>query len=644
MNLVELDEGGLKFGTQIILNQASLVIRPEERACIIGRNGAGKSTLFRLILGQQQLDSGELRFRKHLRIAMLQQALPEDALDHNVEAVVRSGLSELEALLKEYEAASIASPIDEHLLARLQQAIEAQDGWDMQVKIDRIITQLQLPAHKTLRELSGGWQRRVMLGKALVCEPHLLLLDEPTNHLDIATIEWLEGHLMNCSASVVFITHDRSFLRRLATRIIELDRGTIWSWEDNYERFVQAKEDSLDAESNSYKEFDKKLAKEEVWIRQGVKARGTRNEGRVRDLKSLRQTHAARLKPQGKVKLEIQEAQPSGKTVIELKRVTHQFQADQPPLLEQLSLKIRRGDRIGIIGNNGVGKTTLLRILLGELQPNDGIVKLGTNLEPAFFDQMRRRLEMERSVAYNVANGKDYLILYGKERHVIGYLKNFLFSPETSQTPMNALSGGEINRVLLAKICAKPSNLMVLDEPTNDLDLELLEVLETAISKYQGTLIVVSHDREFLDAVVDSILVFEADGKIHHYKGGYSQWANQHKRLAIADTPIDDDPNTGAANTNNQSASAAARNSAKARKSQPKKVSYKIQREYELVPKTIEQLEAQLAQINKTMANPEFYSQKFDDIQPILDEQADLKSQLDKAMNRWLELEEMIND
>ncbi|HBF09172.1 MAG TPA: ABC transporter ATP-binding protein [Gammaproteobacteria bacterium] len=637
MNLIEFDDVSLKFGTQQILNHVDLAIRPEERVCLIGRNGAGKSTLFRLILQQQSHDSGEIRYKNHLRISMLQQQMPDTEKDMLVIDVVRQGLADLQALLDKFKEISEQPNPDPIEMTKVQQAIEAQDGWDIDVKIQRVMTQLSLPAQEKLGDLSGGWQRRVLLGKALVSNPHLLLLDEPTNHLDIATIEWLEGHIMSCGASIVFITHDRSFLRKLATRIIELDRGRIWSWEGNYDQFVIAKEQALHNEKVENKEFDKKLAKEEVWIRQGVKARGTRNQGRVKDLMELREVAAARVKPQGKVKLHIEESEPSGKTVIELKRVSHQFEsAHGQKLLDNFSLKIRRGERIGIIGNNGVGKTTLLRILLGQLDPNDGIVKMGTNLHPAFFDQMRETLEMEKNVAYNVGDGKDYIRLHGKDVHVIGYLKNFLFSPDQSRTPMKALSGGEVNRVLLAKICSRPSNLMMLDEPTNDLDLELLEVLEDAVKKYTGTLIVVSHDRQFLDSVVDSILVFEDDGKIHHYKGGYSQWVAQNKALAIKDTPV-------VSKQEKIEQSKAAQPQATAEEAKPKKVSYKIQREYDLLPEEISSLEEKLEDLEKVMSDESFYTQDFDVVQPYLDEQAALKEKLDQAMERWLELEEMIN-
>lgn len=637
MNLIEFDDVSLKFGTQQILNHVDLAIRPEERVCLIGRNGAGKSTLFRLILQQQSHDSGEIRYKNHLRISMLQQQMPDTEKDMLVIDVVRQGLADLQALLDKFKEISEQPNPDPIEMTKVQQAIEAQDGWDIDVKIQRVMTQLSLPAEEKLGDLSGGWQRRVLLGKALVSNPHLLLLDEPTNHLDIATIEWLEGHIMSCGASIVFITHDRSFLRKLATRIIELDRGRIWSWEGNYDQFVIAKEQALHNEKVENKEFDKKLAKEEVWIRQGVKARGTRNQGRVKDLMELREVAAARVKPQGKVKLHIEESEPSGKTVIELKRVSHQFEsAHGQKLLDNFSLRIRRGERIGIIGNNGVGKTTLLRILLGQLDPNDGIVKMGTNLHPAFFDQMRETLEMEKNVAYNVGDGKDYIRLHGKDVHVIGYLKNFLFSPDQSRTPMKALSGGEVNRVLLAKICSRPSNLMMLDEPTNDLDLELLEVLEDAVKKYNGTLIVVSHDRQFLDSVVDSILVFEDDGKIHHYKGGYSQWVAQNKALAIKDTPV-------VSKQEKIEQSKATQPQATAEEAKPKKVSYKIQREYDLLPEEISSLEEKLEDLEKVMSDESFYTQDFDVVQPYLDEQAALKEKLDQAMERWLELEEMIN-
>ena len=635
MNLVELDEVSLKFGTQVIFQQTSLNLPPGERVCLIGRNGAGKSTLFRLILKQQQVDDGEVRFRSDLRVACLHQQMPAADDNATVKDIVAMGLSDLQQLLSEYDQVSQSDTPDTTRLHQLQQAIEAQNGWDIDVKVERIMSQLSLPAEHRLQDLSGGWQRRVMLGQALVSEPHLLLLDEPTNHLDIATIEWLEGHLLSCAASVLFITHDRSFLQRLATRIVELDRGQLWSWDSNYKDFVQAKAERLDAERSGNKEFDKKLAREEVWIRQGVKARGTRNQGRVRNLEDLRSTQAARLKPQGKVKLHIEESEPSGKTVIELKRVGHWFDDGQRKLLDHFSLKIRRGDRIGIIGNNGVGKTTLLRILLGQLQPAEGIVKLGTNLFPAFFDQMRETLNFDKSVAYNVADGKDYLPLKDKQVHVIGYLKNFLFSPEQAQTPLNALSGGEINRVLLAKICSRPSNLLVLDEPTNDLDLELLEVLEQAVHAYQGTLIVVSHDRQFLESAVSSVLVFGADDKIHHYKGGYQQWLAQGQALAVMDTPDQLQSSTTSTSKENTHAADTPTNA------RPK-VSYKVQREYDLLPARIETLEQNIRDVQAAMEAEDFYTKDFDTIQPVLDQHQQLKDELEKRLARWLELEDII--
>ena len=511
-------------------------------------------------------------------------------------------------------------------LHELQQLIDACGGWQLEQRVETIMTQLQLPGEQKLNELSGGWRRRVALGKALVSQPELLLLDEPTNHLDISTIEWLEHHVRGYQGSVIFITHDRTFLQKLATRIVEIDRGKLISWPGNYSNYLKLKEKALEEEETSNKLFDKKLAQEEVWIRQGIKARRTRNEGRVRALKAMREERAKRIKRDSAARIHLEEAEKSGRKVITVRNVTHGY--GDRVLIKDFSLKVQRGDRIGLIGNNGVGKSTLLKILLGEITPDKGTVKLGTNLEVAYFDQLRQDLELNKTIAENIGEGKDYLTLNGKQRHVIGYLKNFLFSPKRAMTPVKALSGGERNRVILAKLFTKPANLLVLDEPTNDLDVEMLEVLEQRLVEFNGTLIVVSHDRDFLDNIVTSTLVFEEDGGLQEYIGGYKDWARRGKHLLETDTPksqrieknVDDDADIA---------------------EKPKKLSYKLQRELDSLPSKIEELEKYIESLTITVEQQDFYDQPYEKTSEVLEQLSLAQSELDLAMERWSELERM---
>jgi ATP-binding cassette subfamily F protein uup len=462
MSLIRFDKVSLKFGDQVILREADLAIEPDERVCLIGRNGAGKSTTFKLITGEIEPDSGEIVPQTGLVVSQLAQSLP-DALDQGVREIVKSGLTGIQALLDEYRRRSCEEldPAGLRQLEELHRRIDTHSGWHIEQRVDTIISELNLPADRKLHELSGGWQRRVALARALVQKPDLLLLDEPTNHLDIATIKWLETIVRSYDGSVMFITHDRAFLNRLATRIVEIDRGQLTSWPGDFANYLRRKEESLEAESRANKIFDKKLDQEEIWIRQGIKARRTRNEGRVRALKKMREERARRLSPERSARIYIEEAEQSGRKVIRAKNVSYRF--DDEPLIENFSTKIMRGDRIGILGNNGVGKTTLLRLLLGDLDPQSGTIKHGTNLEVGYFDQMRETLEEEKSVAENVGGGRTYIKLNGKDRHIVGYLKGFLFSPKRSMTPVKALSGGERNRIILAKLFTKAANLLVLD-------------------------------------------------------------------------------------------------------------------------------------------------------------------------------------
>ena len=625
MSLLRFDGVSLDFGDLKILTEAEFSIDAGERVCLIGKNGAGKSTTLKLITGELEPDRGEIVRSQDLVISQLSQTLPQ-AMNLPVHDVVRSGLDQIEALLAKYRLRSRLDLDREGMLEleALHARIDAHEGWHIEQRVDTVISDLNLPADKKMNELSGGWRRRVALAKALVQKPDLLLLDEPTNHLDIATIKWLEDRVYSYPGAVMFITHDRAFLQRLATRIVEIDRAKLTSWPGNYQDYLRRKEKALEDEAVANARFDKKLEEEEVWIRQGIKARRTRNEGRARALMKMREERAQRISPGARARIYIEEAEQSGRKVIRAKNVGYRY--GDEPLIEGFSIKIMRGDRIGLIGNNGVGKTTLLRLLLGQLEPQTGTLKHGTNLEIGYFDQLRQTLDLEKSVAYNVGEGRTYIKLSGKDRHIVGYLKGFLFSPKRSQTPVKALSGGERNRVILAKLFTRPANLLVLDEPTNDLDIETLEVLEEKLYEYCGTLIVVSHDREFLDNVVTSTIVFEENGRIQEYVGGYSDWVRHGRQLAVTDNPCETEERK--------------RRDAERRRQRPAtKLSYKDQRELDALPAEIEQLEAAVAALRQTVAGPGFYSQESDTVRTTLEHLADAEAELEKRVDRWGELE-----
>jgi ATP-binding cassette subfamily F protein uup len=625
MSLIRFEDILLRFGDLTILREAQLTIDAGERVCLIGRNGAGKSTTLNLIMGTLEPDAGEIIRGANLVVSQLEQTLPE-AMDQPVHDVVRSGLTDIQRLLAEYERQSKLELDEQSLrdLEALHAKIDVHDGWHIEQRVEETITDLELPDDKKMNELSGGWRRRASLAKALVQKPDLLLLDEPTNHLDIATIKWLEDKVHSYSGAVLFITHDRAFLQRLATRIVEIDRGKLTSWPGDYANFLRRKEKALEDEAVANARFDKKLEQEEEWVRQGIKARRTRNEGRARALDKMRDERAQRIKPDARARIHIEESEQSGRKVIRARNVSYRYGAE--PLIENFSVKIMRGDRIGLIGNNGVGKTTLLRLLLGELEPQTGTVKHGTNLEVGYFDQLRQDLDLEKSVAYNVGEGRTYIKLHGKDRHIIGYLKGFLFGPKRSMMPVKALSGGERNRVILAKLFTQPANLLVLDEPTNDLDIETLEVLEEKLCEYGGTLIVVSHDREFLDNVVTSTIVFEADGRVQEYVGGYSDWVRRGKQLAEADNPYHAESRKQAA-------------AERKRQRKPTKLSYKDQRELDQLPAEIESIEATIAMLHQTVADPGFYTREQDSIQSTLRELAETEALLESRVERWSELE-----
>jgi ATP-binding cassette subfamily F protein uup len=625
MSLLRFEDIRLDFGEQVILRDAEFSIEPGERVCLIGRNGAGKSTTLKLITGELEPDQGEIIPKAGMIVSQLAQNLP-DAMDLPVRDVILSGLQEIDALLKQYKTMS-GQALDKRGLAELEALhakIDAHDGWHIDQRVDATMTDLNLPTDKKMNELSGGWRRRVALARALVQKPDLLLLDEPTNHLDIATIQWLEDRIYSYAGAVLFITHDRAFLQRLATRIVEIDRGKLTSWPGDYKNFLRRKEKSLEDEETADARFDKKLGQEEVWIRQGIKARRTRNEGRVRTLEKMREEAAARIKQDNTARIHIEEAEQSGRKVIRAKNISYSY--DDEKVIKDFSIKIMRGDRIGFIGNNGVGKTTLLRLLLGKLEPQTGTIKHGTNLEVGYFDQLRQTLDLEKSVAYNVGEGRTYITLNGKERHIVGYLKGFLFTPKRSGMPVKALSGGERNRVILAKLFTRAANLLVLDEPTNDLDIETLEVLEKRLCDYSGTLLVVSHDREFLDNVVTSTVVFESDGKAREYVGGYSDWVRHGHALAATE--------------NIAIAEAKKKATAERRKNRNKvKLSYKDQRELEQLPEQIEALESSVAALQSEIAAPEFYAQENDAVQKTLQDLRDAETLLEQHIDRWGDLE-----
>ena len=640
MTLVRCDQISIEFGDNPLLIEADLTVENKERIALIGRNGAGKSTLLKIITGAINPDKGEVTYKRSLRISKLDQQLPED-LHRTTFEVIKEGLAHQQELIDKYQQISNSSPDENQLreMELIQSDIEAGGGWQPDKQVERVITQLDLPAQTRLEDLSGGWRRRVALGKALVSNPELLLLDEPTNHLDIATIEWLESRIRSYPGSVVFITHDRNFLQRICTRIVEIDRGKLVSWPGNYQKYLELKEQADRDEDTANALFDKRLAEEEAWIRQGIKARRTRNEGRVRALQGMRSESEKRIKRQGKVKVQIETAESTGRRVIEARSITHGYGGQN--LIKDFRMRIMRGDRIGLIGNNGVGKSTLLKILLSQITPDQGSIKTNPHLEIGYFDQIRRELQMEKTVAENVGNGKEYIKLGGKDRHIVGYLRNFLFSAKRAMTPVKYLSGGECNRVLLAKLFTQANNLLVLDEPTNDLDVEMLEALEEQLMEYQGTLIIVSHDRAFLDNVVSSILVFEEDGNVVQYAGGYSDWAKRGKKLLEKETP-DDSPLDLNQTQEPELLSTETLEPAKSNNKKPaQKLSYKYQRELNLLPEIIGNLEAEISVLSEKTLAADFYEQDFEVTQPILKKLAEQQSELAEKEARWIELEEM---
>ncbi|MGH8352110.1 MAG: ATP-binding cassette domain-containing protein [Pseudomonas sp.] len=636
MTLLKFTDVSLAYGAMPLLDQVSWQIARGERVCIIGRNGTGKSSLLRLVKGDQSADDGEIWRAPGLKIGELPQELPR-ADERTVFDVVAEGLAGVGELLAQYHHLSqnIHTDADLEKLMHVQQDLEARDGWRLQQLVDSTLSRLQLPADKTLAELSGGWRRRVLLAQALVSEPDLLLLDEPTNHLDIGAIAWLEEALLGFSGAVLFITHDRAFLQNLATRILELDRGHLIDWNGDYASFLVHKEQQLAAEETANALFDKRLAQEEVWIRQGIKARRTRNEGRVRALKEMRNERRERRERQGKANIQLETAEKSGKQVMVAEHVGFAHPGGAP-LLQDFSLVLQRSDRIGLLGANGSGKTTLLKLLLGDLQPTSGKIEIGTRLEVAYFDQLRHQLEPEKTVIDNLAEGREFITIDGQNRHVLSYLGDFLFSPQRARTPVKALSGGERARLLLAKLFSKPANLLVLDEPTNDLDVETLELLEEVLLTFPGTVLMVSHDRAFLDNVVTSTLVFEGEGRVREYVGGYQDWLRQGgspRLLGVGENKADK------AEVESVVATAPAVVATPVELAPKKKLSYKLQRELEALPGQIDALEGQMAALQSEMADPAFYQRPPAETSSALARLDSLQQELDQLLERWAELD-----
>lgn len=632
MALVKFNSVSLAYGHVALLDHVDFQIDANERVCLVGRNGTGKSTLMQVLRGNVLPDDGEVWKQQGLRIAYLAQEVPADQ-SKSVFDVVTEGLEDVGSLLAEYHHVALElvenpnQPLMDKL-AELQQALEAENGWRMEQRVEEVITRLELPMDKPLSELSGGYKRRVMLAQALVTDPELLLLDEPTNHLDLAGIQWLEEFLLNWQGSLLFITHDRTFLQNLATRIVDLDRGVLTSWPGDYQNFLWKRDEQLAIEAEHNAKFDKKLAQEEAWIRQGIKARRTRNEGRVRALQAMRKDRSQRREVQGKAKLNLDSGDLSGRLVVEVKNASVGYGGE--PVVKDFSTRILRGDRVGIVGPNGVGKTTLLKLLLGELTPNKGKVKLGTKLQVAYFDQQRAILDPEKTVMDNLNYGSEMVTINGKQRHVMGYLQDFLFPPKRVLSPVSSLSGGERNRLLLARLFTQPANLLVLDEPTNDLDVETLELLEELLTEYKGTMLLVSHDRTFLDNVVTSTLVFEGEGKVGEYVGGYTDWLRQRKEtLTERVKPVKEE----------QKKNRPVNTSAQGEKAKPQKLSYKEQRELEELPARIEALENEQTDLQSKTSSAEFYQQDKESISSTLTRLEEVEKELEHCFERWESLE-----
>ncbi|HIF9084409.1 TPA: ATP-binding cassette ATPase Uup [Photobacterium damselae] len=638
MALINISNAQLAYGDHPLLDKAEFVLQPNERVCLVGRNGAGKSTLMKVIAGEILLDDGSIQRQSELVVSRLEQDPPRDA-EGTVFDYVAEGLADVGTLLREYHQQLdliTADPSESNInkLARIQEKLDHANAWQIDTRITQVLESLNLTANTLLTDLSGGWQRKAALARALVCDPDILLLDEPTNHLDVTTIEWLEGFLKEFRGSIIFISHDRAFIRSMATRIVDLDRGQLSSFPGDYEKYLDEKEEQLRVEAEQNAEFDKKLAQEEVWIRQGIKARRTRNEGRVRALKQLRNERSERREVQGKADMQLQEAKRSGKIVFEAENISHSF-GDQA-IIKDFSFNVMRGDRIALIGPNGCGKSTLLKILLGQLENSGGKFHCGTKLEVAYFDQYREILDPEKTVMDNLADGKQEVVVNGKSRHALGYLQDFLFHPRCARTPVKALSGGEKNRLLLAKLFLKPNNLLVLDEPTNDLDIETLELLEEILANYQGTLLLVSHDRQFVDNTVTTSWIFEGNGVVNEYVGGYHD-AQSQRENSLANIAKKEAEERELAKKKEEQQKQRQAN----RQRSSKKLSYKLQLELDELPAKIEQLENDIAELQEKINDPGFFADVKNDTQAVLTLLAEKEQAFEVAFERWEELEAM---
>ena len=640
MALLNLSNAYLGFGDFPLLDHTELHIEPNERVCLVGRNGAGKSTLMKVLAGEVQLDDGKLIFEKDIIVTRLEQDPPRH-IQETVFEYVAEGIAHLSDLLKQYHHISqqMLTNYSDELLAKLSQVqaqLEHNNGWQFENRIQDTLKLLELDPDKKLCELSGGWVRRAALARALVADPDILLLDEPTNHLDVEAITWLEDLLLNFKGSIIFISHDRSFIRKMATRIVDLDRGKLVSYPSNYDLYLETKAEDLRVEALQNELFDKKLAQEEVWIRQGIKARRTRNEGRVRALKKLREERRNRREVQGKAKIQLDTTARSGKIVFEIEHAS--YEVEGKTLLKDFSATIQRGDKIALVGPNGCGKTTFIKLLLGELQPTSGTIRCGTKLDVAYFDQYRAELDLEKTVMDNVADGKQDIEVNGVKRHVLGYLQDFLFPPKRAMTPVKALSGGERNRLLLAKLLLKPNNLLILDEPTNDLDVETLELLEELLADYQGTLLIVSHDRQFIDNTVEECFFFEGNGVLNQYIGGYFDAKQQQENYRASQ----------AVQSQNQKKNESLL-SEPAKQEKPKaetkkvKLSYKEQRELEELPAKMEALEADIEALQTEVNSADFFSKEIAYTQEKLQALAEKEAELEQAFERWEMLENIKN-
>ncbi|OBW90908.1 ABC transporter ATPase [Gallibacterium genomosp. 3] len=640
MAILTLSGAYLSFSDHPLLDHTDMTIEAGERVCLVGRNGAGKSTLLKILAGQAGLDDGQLIIEKDRIIARLEQDPPRH-IEGTVFDYVAEGIEDLAQLLKEYHQLSLqlAQDYQEKTLVRLseiQMQLEHLNGWRFENRIQEVLARLGLNPDVALAELSGGWQRKAALARALVREPDLLLLDEPTNHLDVDTITWLENLLLEFKGSIVFISHDRAFIRRMATRIIDLDRGKLVSYPGNYEQYLQEKEENLRVEALQNELFDKRLAQEEVWIRKGIEARRTRNEGRVRALKAMREERRQRRDVMGKANIQVDNAVRSGKIVFEIEDLNYQI--GDKVLLKDFSTTILRGDKIALIGPNGCGKTTFIKLLLGELQPTSGRVHTGTKLEVAYFDQYRSMLDPEKTVMDNVADGKQDVEVNGVKRHVLGYLQDFLFPPKRAMTPVKALSGGEKNRLLLAKLLLKQNNLLILDEPTNDLDVETLELLEELLTEYAGTVIIVSHDRQFIDNTATECFIFEGNGILNKYVGGYHD-AKQQQANVLAQKQTE----TKTVKVETEEKKQDKKQDFRANKVRKVKLSYKEQQELAQMPTLLETLEQQIQQLQAEINSPDFFTQANEVTSQKLQQLAEQEQALDDALTRWAELEEIAN-